>query len=176
MIALGGGVVPLSASNVVMNAYLGSTSAPTESTASTPGHLPGEHLSSSLTSFDSMNNGELCANVSAASMAAVGVPQSVLNANCAEGFTSSNTLLDVLVRGCKAYGLITVFSPTPKADQVDPAAPAAGACGPYTFTLTGNSVTGCKDTSGTAVDLSKCQAAAAYSVFFKFTSDRVILK
>ena len=46
-------------------------------------------------------------------------------------------------------------------------------------TLTTNSakkVTGCKDGQGHTVALDQCLSNAAYSVFFKFTTDRVIVK
>ncbi len=175
VIALGGGPVPLQASNVLMHANLGNSGAPLEASSATPGHLPSEHLNPALTSFATMANGKLCANISALSMASVSVPAAILSAHCAESFTSANTLLDVLVRGCTAYGLFAVFSPT-QPDQIDPTAPAVGAGGLYKFSLTGSSVTGCVDKNGKPVDLEKCKAAAAYSSFFAFTTDRVILK
>ena len=61
-------------------------------------------------------------------------------------------------------------------DQVDPAVPAAGAGAPYTLLVTGNTVSGCRDSANTTVTLTTCLAAAAYSSEFSFTTDRVIAR
>ena len=49
---------------------------------------------------------------------------------------------------------------------------------PYKLTADPNThvVTGCTDKSGAAVNLAMCLDAAAYSSYFKFTTDRVIVK
>ena len=57
-----------------------------------------------------------------------------------------------------------------------PAAPVAGAGGPYKFTATSGHVTGCTDKHGASANLQTCLAAAAYSSAFKFGTDRVIAK
>ena len=40
----------------------------------------------------------------------------------------------------------------------------------------GTRVDACADANGTPVDLAACLNSAAYSIFFKFATDRVILK
>ncbi len=179
-LALGGPPAPMSMSNVRVRANIGRSSAPLQSaTGQTPGHAASEHLDPAITSFDAMSNGELCGNVSAASLAAIPLPAALEQAGCDEGYkvANGNTLLDVIVGGCTVFfGLTTALDATPTADQVDPSAPAVGAGGRYTFVVSGNKVSGCKDKNGTTVDLTRCEAAAAYSVFFQFTTDRVILK
>ena len=63
------------------------------------------------------------------------------------------------------------------ADTSDASAKVAGAGAPYQFTIgAGMAVTGCKDKGGAVVNLMDCLNAAAYSSYFKFTTDRVIGK
>jgi cysteine-rich repeat protein len=182
-LVLGSGPVELKASGVKLKASIGSSSAPTESTSGvTPGHTLDEHLDRALVSFASMGNGELCGNVSAASIQAAPVPatlQSGGSAACDEGYGSSNDMLDVIVGGCTKYvfplGTFTIFAAT-NPDQVDPAAPAAGAGGPYSIGMNGTQVSSCSDRGGAPVDLTTCLNAAAYSSFLTFATDRVILK
>jgi hypothetical protein len=61
-------------------------------------------------------------------------------------------------------------------DQQDPGVPAAGS-GP-TYTLVAdpvtNVVTTCRDGGGAETDLAACLAAAAYSLYNKFTTERVV--
>ena len=177
-LAFGGGPVPLSASSVRIAASIGSSSTPTESTA-TPGHLAAEHLDPSLVSFASMSNGQFCGNLSALSLSKAPVPATLLSKAACQGITTSNSLLDLLVAGCKisVIGIpVTVISPT-QPDQVDPDATAAGAGGPYRLSLGASShVTGCADKSGAAVNLTQCLTAAAYSSYLTFATDRVIMK
>lgn len=176
VLAFGGTPEPLSASSVRLKANLGAASRPLVSSTVTPGHLPGEHLDPALTTFASMTNGELCGNVSALSMQKLPVPQTILSLNCIEGFSPSNTLLDVFVKGCSiAGGFVTLIAPT-QPDQVDPDAPKAGSGGPYTLGLSGGSVTSCAGSGNASVDLTTCLTAAAYSMAFTFTTDRVIMK
>jgi len=63
-------------------------------------------------------------------------------------------------------------------DQADPAAAVAGAGAPYTLTAdpATKRVTSCKDKNGTVVALQACLNAAAYSMSFKYATDRVIIK
>jgi hypothetical protein len=90
-------------------------------------------------------------------------------------------MLDVFIHGCSIKVLIvtvSVITPT-QPDQVDPAAPPAGAGGPYTLSVdpTTKRVNACKDKNNAVVsNLTQCLNAAAYSSFFKFTTDRVIVK
>ena len=182
-LVLGAGPVQLKASGVKLKASIGGASAPTETSSGvTPGHTISEHLDRALTSFATMGAGELCGNISAASLKAAPVPaqlQSGGQVACDEGYGSSNNMLDVIVGGCTKYefllGTITIFAAT-QPDQVDPGATAAGAGGPYQLTTSGSSVNGCKDKNGAGVDLTTCLNAAAYSSFLNFATDRVILK
>ena len=179
-VVLGAAPVALAASGVRVKADVGGTSAPAQTQGATPGHLPSEHLDPALVSFATLANGELCGNVSAWSLQQVKAPLAVQaggSVACDEGYGPANTMLDVVARGCSLYGgLVTGVRATPKPDQVDPSAPVAGAGGPYSLALTGNAVTGCKDKKAAAVDLTTCLKAAAYSSFFKFATDRVVLK
>lgn len=179
MLSLGAGPVQLAASAVRIQANVGAASAPTVSTAATPGHPPSEHLDPALVSFDSLANGELCGNVSAASLAQLPAPQSLQSGGsnaCGEGYGPSNTMLDVIVGGCSLFGgLIPVIVAT-QPDRIDPDVAAAGAGGPYTLTTSGPAVSGCNDRAGAPVSLQSCLASAAYSSFVGFSADRVVLK
>ena len=179
-LSFGGGPLTLSASSVRVRADVGSTSKPLASTGATPGHLAAEHLDPALVSFQGLANGELCANVSAAALAAVPVPASLQQGGsnaCTENYPAVNSLLDVLVGGCHVfYGLVTAVSPT-QPDQSDPDAPRAGDGGPYALAAgSDKKVNACADHTGASVDLSICLRAAAFSTFLSFTTDRVILK
>jgi len=153
---------------------------PTASTGAPPGHLAGENLDPALTSFKTAGGtnttptGLLCGDTTAISLAATPVP-SQLQSNCQQNFTAANNMLDVFVDGCTNLLVGTIINVT-QPDQVNPDAPPVGAGGLYTFQLTGNKVTGCKDKSGMTVALAACEAAAAYSTYFKIAVDRVILK
>ena len=177
-LSLGSGPVSLAASGVRLRADVGPSTAPTASTAATPGHAPGEHLDPALRSFDSLVNGELCGNVTAGSLAQVPAPAAVQSGGstaCDEGYRPSNSMLDVIVRGCTIYGFLTAIAAT-QPDQVNPGARAVGAGGPYRLSASGASVDGCRDVSGASVDLALCLRAAAYSSFLSFASGRVVLK
>ena len=182
---LGSGPVQLKATGVKVKASVGSASAPTQSVRGlTPGHSIAEHLDPALTAFASLGNGELCGNISAASLAATPVAQSLQTGGsvpCDEGYGSSNNMLDVIAGGCTHYVGFPVFTTyvifsSTQPDQVDPGAPAAGAGGPYKFVMSGGQVASCKDKNGTTVDLTTCRNAAAYSAALSFSSDRIILK
>jgi hypothetical protein len=155
-----------------VRAHSGASSAPLESSNGfPPGHLPGENVPGKLTSFGSMTSGQLAGNVSAASLADTLVPAGLTGASCNNYYTTSNTLLDVFVSGCSAFGLVTEVSPT-QPDQSDPAVDS----GTYAFSVDGSHhVNGCTRNGVTAV-LAHCLAAAAYSGYFSFTTDRVILR
>ncbi|MGO8997320.1 MAG: DUF4215 domain-containing protein [Polyangiaceae bacterium] len=178
-ISIAGQPATLSISSANIQANVGSVSTPTVSTGSTPGHLASENLDPTLQSFASMNNGLLCGNISAASLATVPVPSALESGStsCSNvTFTSANSLLDVLVTGCSTLaGIISIINPT-QPDQVTNA-PAAGAGPKYTLsTNSSHVVSTCKDHTGATVTLSTCLAAAAYSSYFGFTTDRVIAK
>ena len=154
---------------------------PTASTGAPPGHLASENVLSTLTSFktgggtNTTPTGLLCGNTTAASLAGTVVPAQ-LQSNCTQGFTAANNLLDVFVVGCTANIVGTIIKAV-QPDQVNPDATPAGVGGPYTFQFTGNHVTGCKDSSGTAImPYTDCLAPAAYSTYLKIAVDRMILK
>jgi hypothetical protein len=127
----------------------------------------------SLTSFGSMHSGQLAGDISAGALAATPIPASLVGAgllNCSQAYTSANTLLDVLVGGCSILGGgITLIKPT----QPDRAA-VAGDTYAFTRDATTKRVTGCTH-NGAAASLADCLAAAVYSSYFRFTTDRVIV-
>lgn len=183
-VSIAGTLVQLDLIGAKIQAKIGAANAPLESSGSTPGHLASEHLDPSLTSFESMTAGLLCGDITAASLASAPVPTALITGTykCAEGYSASltqNSLLDVVANGCNVLGAIPAVNPR-QPDQFDPSAPAVGAGGPYTLVITGNHVTGCQDKTGTAVvgtaNFQACLQAAAYSSYFNFTSDRVIMK
>jgi cysteine-rich repeat protein len=181
VLTLGGAPTPVKLTNVKLKATVGATSTPKASTGATPGHLASEHLDPALKSFETLANGELCGNVSAASLSKAPAPSAITGGgaiSCVEGYTTANSLLDVLVGGCKVLGGFVVAVKATQPDQVDAASPPVGGGGPYKLSVTGSppKVTGCKDKGGATVDLTKCLDAAAYSSFFKFTTDRAIVK
>jgi cysteine-rich repeat protein len=143
-----------------------------------PGHLASEHVDPALTSFASMGQqtptgaGELCGRIPAVSLANVPVPQ-VLLSSCTL-YSASNTLLDVLVGGCKVLQVIQVINATQPDSSI--AGPMVGSGPPYRLLQTGTSVSGCQDGSGTSVPLSDCLGSAGYSAFFKLATDRVIVR
>ncbi len=174
------GGTPLDArlSNTRVKAQIGASSTPTVSAGSSPGHLASENLDPTLKSFTTTTGGQLCGNISAASLAAVPVPpqlQSGGSANCSQGYTAANSLLDVFASGCRVLFITALAATQP--DQADPTVPAAGAGAPYQLVVgAGKKVTGCKDRTGASVDLGTCLTSAAYSAGFKFTSERVIAR
>ena len=129
-----------------------------------------------LTTFASLTNGQMCGDISAASLAAIPVPDQLTSGStsCSQGYTSSNSMLDVIVGGCKVF-IITALGAT-QPDKQAATAPAAGAGAPYKLTTSGTKVTGCKDKGGASVDLNACLKSAAFSAAFKFTSNRVSVR
>jgi cysteine-rich repeat protein len=162
-------------SNAKLSASTAVPTLPTEAGATmmSPGHLAAEHLDPTLKSFPSMSNGSLCGNTSAASLANVLLTASITG-TCTS-YTTTDSILDLIVGGC--FGALGVAATNP--DQSDPAQPVWGAGPPYTFQETNHHVTSCKDKAGkatvTAADLATCEASAAYSSWFLFTSDRIIV-
>jgi len=164
---------PLAMSAVVVKATVGSSLAPLESTNGfPPGHLPSEHIDAALVSFSSMTNGQMKGNISAASLAAIPFTLSV---STDQGYTSSNSILDLVVSGATTFGgLVRLVNPT-QPDQVDTNAPIAGAGPPYHFTANASHmVTGCLDRNNNSVPLTTALRSAAYSAYLTFTTDRVI--
>jgi len=174
-----GGAGELQFSNTMIKATVGASSTPLASSGTPPGHVAAENLDPALTSYGSMTGGSVCGGVSAASLAATPVPAALAQGGataCTQGYsTINNSLLDVFVGGCTVF-VISAIAPT-QPDTVDPNAPAAGAGGPYVLAENAShQVSSCKDKSGTPVSLSACLNAAAYSSYFAFTTDRVIIK
>ncbi|HET6311375.1 MAG TPA: hypothetical protein VFH00_10280 [Candidatus Nitrosotalea sp.] len=168
---------PLVMSTVQIAANIGTMSTPLTSAGySPPGHPASDQINPALQSFGSMSAGQLKGNISAASLSV----SPVSNISCDQAYTSANTMLDVLVSGCTVTsGLVTIpVILRTQPDQLDPAAPAAGAGPPYH--LGANSIThrvdSCTDKNLTSVLLATCLNATAYSSYFKFTTDRVIGK
>jgi len=178
----------LSVSSARMRASTGSSSTPTPylyGSGNARGHLPGENLDASLLSFESMGQqsnsgaGEMCGNISAYSLSAVAVPPTLAAGGataCDQHYSATlNSMLDVFVGGCTYLNFFSLLTPT-QPDQIDSGAPVAGAGGPYNLAENAqHQVTVCKDKNNSTVTLSTCLAAAAYSSFFKFTTDRVIV-
>ncbi len=189
IMTIGGSLAVLHVSSGKIHATIGAPpTTPLTSAGATPGHLTSEHLSPTLTSFPTMGGtsgsptAEMCGNVSANSLATTAVPAALQpggNTPCTEGYNSSNRVLDVFVHGChvSVIGIkVQVIKPT-QPDQSDPAAPIAGAGAPYSFTTdAANRVTQCTDKNAAVVPLTTCLNSAAYSSFFKFATDRVIIK
>jgi len=168
-LALGGPPVDVSLSNAKMHATVGSASAP-------GGHLASENLDPSLKTFATLTAGQMCGDISAASLAAVPVPEQLTSGStsCSQGYTQANSMLDVIVGGCKVF-IVTALGAT-QPDKAAGNVPVAGAGAPYKLTTSGNKVSGCKDKSGASVDLNACLKSASYSAAFKFTSQRVAVR
>lgn len=178
----GGSTTPFQFSTLKLSAMKGSTSVPhTSASGNPPGHLASENLNPALSSYQvsgSSLTGEMCGNISAASLAATPIPSGLVGCasfTCSQCYTSSNTLLDLLIGGC-SISLIgsQVIATQPDRDVagVDP----VGAGPPYSFTRnsTTKAVNGCRDKNLNSVDLTQCVNDAAYSAFYKFATGRVI--
>ena len=167
----------LSMSDLTFTSTNGAASIPLASAGGPPGHLAAENLDPTLQSWETSGTktfdgaGTMCGNILAGSLANVPIPSSLVGCgllNCSRCYTSSNTLLDVLVGGCTILG-------TP---QISSAQPDESVSGSVTYTFTANAahqVNGCT-ANGAAAELSACLEDAAYSGYFKFATDRVIIK
>lgn len=179
---------PLSVSSVKLRLPVGASSKPLASSGAPPGHLSAEHLSPALTSFASGGTqtdagaGELCGDLSAASLKTEPIPPDYLSTGatpCAQGYTDSNTFLDVLVSGCTvaAGPFATPVLNATQPDAVDPNVTNPGSGGPYKLVANvAHVVNVCRDKNNASVNLANCLAAAAYSSAFKLATDRVIIK
>jgi len=187
---VGGALASLAASNAKVSLPIAAVNTPLVSANGTapPGHVPAEHLSSTVQSFSTAggpgNNptGQMCGNIAATSLENTNPPLSLLpgggTTSCNERYSAANRLIDIIVNGCRVTGLnIVAIRPT-QPDQVDPDAPVAGAGGPYRFSTdpATKRVTTCRDKNDAVVPLQTCLNAAAYSMSFKFATDRVIIK
>jgi cysteine-rich repeat protein len=187
--SVGGAVASLAVSGAKITMPIGAASVPTVAAAvAPPGHVAAEHLLPTLQSFASAGGtagsptGQLCGNIAATSLDTTAPPAALLpgGANaCTEGYSAANRLIDIIVGGCtvKVVINITAIKKT-QPDQVDPMAAVAGAGAPYTLSAdpTTKRVTTCKDKNGAVVALQTCLNAAAYSMSFKYATDRVIIK
>jgi cysteine-rich repeat protein len=180
--------VPLSLSSVQLRLSIGASGKPLKSTGTPPGHLAAEHLSATLTSFASggvqsdAGAGELCGDISAASLKTEQIPPDYLSNGatpCTQGYTANNTFLDVLVSGCTVSvgpGSTTALIGT-QPDAVDPNVTNPGNGGPYKLAVNAAHVVNvCRDKADVTVNLANCLTAAAYSSAFKFATDRVIIR
>jgi cysteine-rich repeat protein len=176
-LSMGTSLATLRLSATKVRAAIGASSAPTASTGASPGLTASTNVDPALKSFATTTNGQLCGNVSAGSLAAIPVPPELAggSVSCAQGYTTSNSMLDVIVGGCRVV-IVTALAAT-QPDKADPEAPVMGAGAPYTFQVgAAKKVTGCKDKSGASVALDGCLKAAAYSTGFQFTTKRVVLR
>lgn len=182
-LVLSGTPASLDMSNVNIVVTINGTSTPLTSAGAPPGHLAAENLDPSLVSYHSAGQpnsngaGQLCGRVSAASLDQVAAPDALTSGftACSQGYTMSNSLLDVIVGGCNIFLVGQQITPT-QPDTHDPNVAPVGAGPTYTFTTTGTNVTGCQDSNNQSVSLQNCLDDAAYSAYFKFATGRVILK
>lgn len=181
---LAGGPASFSLTGIQLNVTTGAATTPASSNGLPPGHLAGEHLDPALQSFATMGTtataagyGTMCGNIGALSLSQVVVPPGLrMGATaCTQGYTTANHLLDVFVGGCTVTGAGNVIAANTQPDQTVPGAPQAGAGPPYVFSAdpTTKIVTGCT-ASGVAADLATCLGHAAYSSYFRFTTNRAI--
>jgi len=173
-----GTTITMSTSALKFSVTTGTSSVPlTYNGVDDRGHLATENLDPLLQSFSSAGDGttgSLCGNVNAQSLANTPISAGILT-SCTS-YTAANSVLDLLVGGCTYSGIVQLVKAT-QPDSANPGAPVAGAGAPYTLTTSASKVvTGCTDKNSSAVPLSTCLNAAAYSFFFKFSTDRVIAK
>jgi cysteine-rich repeat protein len=186
---VGGAVASLAVSGAKITMPIGAASVPTTAAAAAPpGHVASEHLLPTLQSFASGGGtagsptGQLCGNIAATSLDTTAPPASLLpgGANaCQENYSAANRLIDIIVGGCTVKVIINITAiKKTQPDQVDPTATVAGAGGPYVLSADAATkrVNACKDKNGATVALQTCLNAAAYSMNFKYATDRVIIK
>jgi cysteine-rich repeat protein len=172
-------------------------SKPTEATSATPpGHLPGEHLSPTFSTFESSglatgaNLGGMCSDVSVKSLADTPMPGLLtLCADPADDTGSTpeffvgnadhpdNHLLDAFIVGCQFFSFDDMGNPAfvPTILPSQPDGSVDGATYVFAADATTHQVTSCTK-NGQAADLAGCYANATYSSYFKFAADRVILR
>lgn len=179
--------LPIYVSNIKVRLFLGDSSTPLASSGNAPGHLANEHLRPGLVSFASGgppppangDPGQLCGGLSAGSLSGIAIPAAYATGGasaCIEGYSSSRSLLDLLVGGCNVGTDELVAATQP--DQADPGAPVGGAGAPYRLSANAitNAVTGCRDKANNFVALATCLNAAAYSTAYRLKTGRAIIK
>jgi cysteine-rich repeat protein len=167
---VGGTAAVVQLANATMTATTNTVTTPLESaTSAPPGHLLSENLDPSLMSYQALSTsaapGKMCAAITAMSLAQVPIPAALVSGAteaCAQGYTASNSLLDVIVGGCTVLGFVTVINPTQPDVTFSGSLPVC--------TLTTDPTTH-KVNSGVA-----CLQTDGYSSYFQFTADRVIIK
>jgi cysteine-rich repeat protein len=166
-ISLGGQPATLNMLASRLRGNIGAASLPKTSTGTTPGHLASEHLNPTLQSYATMTAGLLCGNVTAASLAMVPAPSALLS-NCSN-YNATNSLLDVVVGGCTLIIIPVVNAKQPDKGRFSTL---------YDLTVDSTRhVNGCRiKGTTTAAPFPACLNDAAYSSYFKFTTDRVIAK
>jgi cysteine-rich repeat protein len=169
LFSLAGDYAPVTFSHLRITMRFDAASPPSLATGSAPpGHVAGEHLDPALTAVGKATNGVFCGNVSAFSLSQMSSPFSP--APLCPAYQSD---LDWLVGGCLGSVGVSPIQP----DQSDPTAPLAGDGPPYQLSLGGGTrVSSCRDKSGAVVDLTTCLKSAAYSSYFTFATDRVIVR
>ena len=185
--SVGGAITSLAVAGAKIQMPAAAVNTPLVSSGAPPGHLPAEHLLPTLQSFSTGGGvvktptAQMCGNILASSLDGTAPPASLLPGGsdaCNEKYSASNRMLDIIVHGCHVSVLNVVAIKPTQPDQIDPSAPAAGAGPPYTFVTdtTTKRVTSCKDKNSQTAPLAACLAAAAYSMSFKYATDRVIIK
>jgi cysteine-rich repeat protein len=115
-------------------------------------------------------SGELCGLVTARSLYKVAAPSALTSTTCNNFYTTTNTMLDIYVSGCKYAGLITEVKVTQPDTNID------GTSDKYVFAADANhNIVSCTK-NGAADTLNDCLDHGAYSSLFHYTSDRVIAK
>jgi len=121
-------------------------------------------------------SGELCGITTARSLFNVLTPSALAGAPCSSFYTTSNTLLDVFISGCKYLSTFTEVAVT----QPDTAIDNNGnpTTDKYVFTPGANHMVanGTCTKNGAPDTLDDCLDHAGYSSLFQFTGDRVIAK
>jgi hypothetical protein len=167
---------PVHASNMTLTGALRTVNTPAESTTSAPpGHVPSENMDPNVQSFSTVVGGDLCMSLSAASLAVIPIPGALTGTNCAQGYTPSSSVLDLYTLGCTYFSVPIIPATAP--DQVDPAMPIPSGTAPFTLSASsGTHVDTCKDSGGNVTDFATCASYLAYSSYFQFTADRVIIR
>ena len=181
-VVLAGAPAELAFSSLTVTATNGTSTAPAIAlTDQPPGYTADKHLDPILTSYATSGasiTGQLCGNVSAASFRNIPIPSSLTGGGltaCTQNYSASNSFLDLMVGGCTIF-IVQAVAPT-QPDQVDPSAPVAGGGGLYKLSANASkAVDTCRDKNNAVVNLDMCLDAAAYSEYFKFSTDRIVLR
>jgi cysteine-rich repeat protein len=144
-----------------------------------PGTCSGSSCRCVTVSYDSSGNaagtatacpsGELCGSATAASLYTVAIAPSMVGDTCNNFYSTTNTVLDAYISGCKYAGLVNEITATQPDTSRDGHV--------YTFqTDSMHHVNACKKDGVTQSSLTGCLNNAAFSSLFYFTTGRVIAK